>query len=93
MKKLFVIVDAFLDKSQKTVQACHGIARWCEDYYGTRLDEWNPKEGHIVLKKCQDLESWLPEVDVSFREPYWGNRLTVLVAYREEGFAEELPLA
>jgi len=93
MKKLFIVVDAFLDKSQRTVQSCHAVANWCKDH-PEALQEWNqPGGGHIVLKKCKDLEGWLQEVDSSFKESYWDNKLTALVAYREEGWAEELPLA
>ena len=93
MKKLFIVLDAFLDKSQRTVQSCHAVAQWCQEHPDW-LQEWNrPDAGHIVVKKAKDLEAWLPQVDSCFREPYWDNRLTALVAYREEGFAPELPLA
>lgn len=88
MKKLFVIVDAFLDRSQQTVQAAHAVG----EFY-----KCCPKEAaawgneNIIIKKAKNLEPWVDDCDTTFREPYWENKVTAIAAYREEGFAKELP--
>jgi len=87
-KKLFVIVDAFLDRSQQTVQACHAVAEFYRDF-PMLAAEWGNQ--NIVVKKAKDLEPWVGTGDVVFCEPYWNNRRTAVAAYREEGYAEVLP--
>lgn len=85
-KKLFVIVDAFLDRSQQTVQACHAAAAYAQSPLNV---EW--RNTNIVIKKAKDIAHWFEHCDVPFYEPYWNDKLTAVAAYREEGFAEELP--
>lgn len=91
MKKLYIILDAFVNGgSQKIAQTAHGVAAFCL----ARPDlarEWN--NGYIIVKKAKTLDEWIAKGDASFREPHWENRTTVVVAYREDGFAAELPLA
>lgn len=91
MKRLYIIVDAFLDRSQQAVQACHAVAAFMLE--SQHSEKWN--NGNIVLKKTKDLERWSnPCIDsdvVVFEEPYWNNRVTAVAAYRDEGYAEELP--
>lgn len=86
-RKLFVIVDAFLDRSQQTVQACHAVGAFC--LLDPQALEWNNTE--IVIKKAKDFDHWRSLADVEFLESYW-NRVTACAAYREEGYAAELPL-
>lgn len=88
-KKLFVIVDAFLDRSQQAVQACHAVAKFCIEEQGLAIGLWNNQ--NIVLKKAKDLEPWVGDADVIFEEPYWKNRRTAVASYRHEGYAEVLP--
>jgi len=91
VKKLYVILDSFVNGGgQKVAQTAHAVAAFCL----TRPElaqEWN--NGHIVVLKTKRLEEFEGKVDATFREPYWDNRLTAAVAFREEGFAADLPLA
>lgn len=87
-KKLFVIVDAFLDRSQQTVQACHAVGAFFQ-HCPQLAAEWGNQ--NIVIKKAKDMEPWLGDADAGFCEPYWNDKLTAVCAYREEGYAEELP--
>lgn len=86
--KLFVIVDAFLDRSQQAVQASHAVAAFCLQWPDSAR-RWGNQ--NIVLKKAKDLHAWAREADATFREPHWKDQLTACAAYREEGYAAELP--
>ena len=91
MKKLYVILDAFVNGGgQKIAQTAHGVAAFCLAR-PELATEWN--NGYIVVKKAKNLDEWLKQGDASFQEPYWENRTTAVVAFREEGFAADLPLA
>lgn len=87
-KKLFIVVDAFLDRSQQAVQAAHAVAAFCLlDPQGL---EWN--NSNLVIKKAKDFLRWCEDADIVFHEPHWDGRATACAAYREEGYALELPL-
>lgn len=90
MKKLFIILDAFVGGGHKIAQTGHGVAAFCLKC-PELAREWN--NNYIIVKKAKDLEAWLPEADALFSEPYWQNRVTAVAAFREEGFAADLPLA
>lgn len=87
--KLYVIVDAFLDKSHQTAQSNHATAEFC-----LRCPELARKwDNHtIIIKKAKNLEEWALQADACFREPYWDNKITAVAAFREDGYAKELPL-
>lgn len=88
MKRLVIILDAFLKGNQKLAQICHGVAAFglkCPEEFR----EWN--NGTIIVKQTKDIDAWEGKCDASFREPYWENRLTVLAAYRPKEFDAELP--
>jgi len=88
--KLFVIVDAFLDRSQQAVQALHAAVKFCLDHPDVAKNKWGNQ--NVVIKKAKDFERWASESDAIFVEPYWDNKQTACVAFRPEGYAEELPL-
>lgn len=91
MKKLYVILDAFVNGGgQKIAQTAHGVAEFCLKRPDL-ASEWN--NGYIVVKKTKSLDDWIAQGDVTFREPYWDHRVTAVVAFREDGFAADLPLA
>lgn len=91
--RLYLIVDCYLSKSQKAVQAAHAAAQYVMDHPNM---EW--KNGTIVILDHHDLKKFESEliennIDYSkFIEPYWNNKLTALAAYGIMELTKDLPL-
>jgi hypothetical protein len=87
--KLFIIVDHYLDRTQQGIQGIHAALQFALDCPAL-LDQH--RNTNIVLKKAKDMDHWSQQGDATFREPHWDFRITAVAAYRNEDFAEELPL-
>jgi hypothetical protein len=89
-KKLYVVVDASLSKSQQAVQASHGVAQYVidEDIHPSK-DRW--LNSTLVLLKDRDLDKYLSSCDSYWREPDLDNRVTA-VAFFKHSFPWDIPL-
>lgn len=82
-KKLFVIVNRLLSKSQQAVQGGHAIAQFLIDHPSS---EW--RNNTLVFLRVSDedeLSDLYSRLDTEqkslFLEPYWDNKLTAIAAY------------
>lgn len=74
MKKLYILVDANLSKSQQGVQGGHALAEYllrCET-------DWD--NGTLVYLKTYELENYLGIAEAVFREPDLNNHITAIAA-------------
>lgn len=87
--KLFIIVDAWLDRNRAVAQIVHATASFCL----TRPEEaaqWN--NSTVIIKKAKNLDDYVKDADATFKEPHWEDKITAVAAYRDDEYAKELPL-
>ena len=82
-KKIFVLVDRCLSKAQQTVQAGHSLINFVTSFPNP---EWTTAHLVVLAVNGEDeLWQWLQELNTEtksyFREPYWQDRLTAVVAH------------
>lgn len=90
--KLFLLIDRRLNRSQQTVQACHAAIE-----FSKKFPNWTHQS--LVLLSVNgeaELEEWLLKLKdfdtASFRESYWGNRLTAIACHGCDELVKELAL-
>lgn len=69
--KLYIIVDRWLSKPHKAVQAGHAVAAYLKENPDT---EWS--NGTLVYLRSDDILSDSQWCDSIWKEPYWDNQLT-----------------
>jgi hypothetical protein len=79
MKKLYVLVDAGLSKSQQAVQSGHAVAEYLLENPNT---EWD--NGTLVYLKTPILETFLYKAEAIFQEPDLDNKITAIAFLAEE---------
>ena len=85
-KKLYVLVDANLSKSQQGVQAGHALA----EYLLRCKTDW--ENGTLVYLKTYDLKKYLHLAEAVFREPDLNNHVTAIAALDIGALVKDLPL-
>ncbi len=86
-KKLYVLVDSSLSKSQQAVQSAHAVAQFLLEYPDS---EW--RNNTLVLLKVDNLENWMSQADAYFKEPDFGNKLTAIAILDKPGVFRHLKL-
>jgi hypothetical protein len=82
-KKIFVLVDKNLSRSQQAVQSGHSLINFVSSFPN---EDWTKTSLVLLAVNGEDeLWEWLQILNTDqktfFREPYWQDRLTAVAAH------------
>jgi hypothetical protein len=85
-RKIFVLVDKSLSRSQQTVQCGHALLNFSSDWKPPTGEDWAKMSLVILAVDGEDeLLEWWDKLDADYKsdflEPYWNDRMTAFAAY------------
>ena len=86
-KRLVLLVDANLSRSQRAVQLAHAAIQWKEDHPG---HEW--KNENIILKQAKNFSDYICLADSVWRDSYYGDRIVSMAALGIDDTLRHVPL-